>query len=227
MADTAKKETTKKTSKTSTTKTASKDDKKIKDLEQQNATLQSQNEDLYDKIAKLTALVEKNLTTESGGSKIEFSPEDEITVISMIPHELCLSTGKLGKGTTYIFESMGEEQDITWGDLREIVRNNKKMVEKGRFYILNDDAVTKLRLKNMYKNLLTPDQMINILNQDASRVVELYKMAPEGQQKTIIEMVSQKKLDKKKVDANVLIELSELSGVKLTDIENPMDIPLE
>lgn len=179
-------------------------------------TLTKKNEALEEKVDQLFSKIETMLN-ESKQSPItdEIGIEDPILVISLVPHSLNLYTDGHGQGTPYLFSEMGEEMEIPFGDLRNIVRSNKEMAANGRYYIADERAVKKLRIQHLYKNILTPEAMTTILNQGPDKVIELYKMANEAQQKIIIDMIMEKRYQKEKLDANLVQELSALIGEDL------------
>ena len=124
---------------------------------------------------------------------------------------------------------MYEEQLIDYASLKDALRNrtNREMAKKGRFYINDERVVTKLRLKNDYKNILTPEQLKHILNSDVNKAIELYKLAPIGQKSTIVEIVKQSKFNGEDIDYNLLRELTKLSGVDLVNIEDVTKIEIK
>lgn len=148
----------------------------------------------------------------------DINTDEDILVVSLTPNKLNL-VGSDGS-TLFSFDAMYEEQYIDYASLKEIVRVNRDMAKNGRFYILDEKAVNKLRLKNNYKNVLTPEQMKQILSSNTEHAVELYKLANATQQQTIIDVVKQAKFNGKDVDYNLLRELGELSGVNLIDAED-------
>lgn len=217
--------------KTPTRKTTPKEpeNKTVVNESENNTTVESlkkENDELKSMILELKKMVENN----SGApvqEKDKISLEEEITVISLVPHKLNLCTERLGNGNIYEFFSMYEEQDIPWGDLKDIVRNNRKMVDNGKFYILDDKAVSLLRLKTTYKKLLTPDDIKEIFRAKPNKVVELFNLAPKGQQDIIVEILKNKQLNHGNVDLNILDTIGKLANVDLVNIENPNDIPLD
>lgn len=148
----------------------------------------------------------------------DINTDEDILVVSLTPNKLNL-VGSDGS-TLFSFDAMYEEQYIDYASLKEIVRVNRDMAKNGRFYILDEKVVNKLRLKNNYKNVLTPEQMKQILSSNTEHAVELYKLANATQQQTIIDVVRQAKFNGKDVDYNLLRELGELSGVNLIDAED-------
>ena len=127
------------------------------------------------------------------------------------------------------FDKMYEEQLIDYASLKDALRNrtNREMAKKGRFYINDERVVTKLRLKNDYKNILTPEQLKHILSSDVNKAIELYKLAPIGQKSTIVEIVKQSKFNGEDIDYNLLRELTKLSGVDLVNIEDVTKIEIK
>ena len=201
-----------------TTKTSTSTQKKIDiaTLEKKVAEQQAQIEELMKIIQSGMNVVAPTTNTE------DINADEDILVVSLTPNKLNL-VGSDGS-TLFSFDAMYEEQYIDYASLKEIVRVNRDMAKNGRFYILDEKAVNKLRLKNNYKNVLTPEQMKQILSSNTEHAVELYKLANATQQQTILDVVRQAKFNGKDVDYNLLRELGELSGVNLIDAEDATQI---
>ena len=202
-----------KTTKASTSKQEKTD---ITTLEKKIAEQQAQIEELMKIIQGGMNAVAPIINTE------DINADEDILVVSLTPNKLNL-VGSDGS-TLFSFDAMYEEQYIDYASLKEIVRVNRDMAKNGRFYILDEKAVNKLRLKNNYKNVLTPEQMKQILSSNTEHAVELYKLANATQQQTIIDVIKQAKFNGKDVDYNLLRELGELSGVNLIDAEDATQI---
>ena len=201
-----------------TTKTSTSTQKKIDiaTLEKKVAEQQAQIEELMKIIQSGMNVVAPTTNTE------DINADEDILVVSLTPNKLNL-VGSDGS-TLFSFDAMYEEQYIDYASLKEIVRVNRDMAKNGRFYILDEKAVNILRLKNNYKNVLTPEQMKQILSSNTEHAVELYKLANATQQQTILDVVRQAKFNGKDVDYNLLRELGELSGVNLIDAEDATQI---
>ena len=211
------------TSKKGTTKTK-KEDAKIAKLEKQVLEQQKQIEELMGALQKTL-----ELTTVSQPAEVvvdnDIGAEEEILVVSLTPNKLNL-TGD-GGSVLFTFQDMYEEQYIDYASLREIVRLNRSMAKNGRFYIMDERAVNKLRLKNDYKSVLTPQQLKELLKSNTSGALELYKLANDAQKHTIIDMIKQIIFKGGEVDYNLLHSLEELSGVNLTDVEDATQIEVD
>ena len=204
---------------TKTSKETTKSNSDAKKVEKLEAQLKEQKE----QIDALMAMLQKtDITNVSNAPTEDIVGDDEFLVISLTPNKLnlCGADGAV----LFSFDEMYEEQYIDYASLKEIVRVNRDMAKNGRFYILDERVVNKLRLKNNYKNVLSPEQLKDLLSSDTKKAVELYKLANQTQQSTIIELVKQAKFRGESVDFNLLSELEKLSGVRLIDVEDATQI---
>lgn len=209
---------TKKTTSNNTITTSQKrSNTTIKQLEAQLEEQRKQIELLMNALQNKSSIAEVN--------NDDIGAEEEILVISLTPNKLNL----VGDGgvVLFSFNDIYEEQYIDYASLKEIVRLNREMARNGRFYILDERVVNKLRLKNNYKNILTPEQLKKILSMDVNKAISLYELANDVQKKTIIELVKQAKFDNVNLDYNLLGELGKLSGINLIDIEDVTKIDVE
>ena len=224
MAEAKTTETKPKTTKTATVKTATKaetkapvEDKRIAELQ---AKVDEQSKQLEAQLQQMQMLMTLLQQNQSQPAKEEEEDElEDVLVVNLVPCKLNL-IGADGRAM-YTFHKMYEEQYIDFSDLKEIIKSKsgRRMARNGRFYILNERAVDKLRLKNDYRKILNPEQLQTLLKRSVDSVVELYKLAPEGQQKVILDMIKEKKYAGEKVDLNILQELGEVAGVDLINIE--------
>ena len=185
---------------------------------EQMATLQKQVESQNKEKSDLQQLVEA-LKADKNTDIDDIQDSEEITVISQFVGTLSLFTEGNGMGYEYKFDKFGDIQDITYRDLKDIVRNNRGFAQRGLFYIANNKAVDKLRLKSYYQKLISSEDMMNIFNKKPNEIIELYKLAPEDEKKTIIDLIIDKKMNKQKVNNDVLVELGELCGKDLINID--------
>lgn len=155
----------------------------------------------------------------SGNDRFYNYLEVEVPVVSMCQGELNLATQGRGQGNIYTFTDFGQIMDIPFGDLKDIVQHNQRFANEGYFYVADEEVVRKLRKTSEYNKMLPPDVIENIFNNDANRIIDLYKMAPRGQKETIVEMIKNKRTQGIDVDANILIKLGELTGIDFVGIE--------
>ena len=193
----------------------------IKNLEQQIAEQQEQIKQLMEMLQNQN----NNVVTNNVPVDSDIGAEEEILVISLTPNKLNL----VGNGgvVLFSFDNMYEEQYIDYTSLKEIVRLNRDMAKNGRFYILYERAVSKLRLKNNYKHVLSPEQLKQILTTNVDNAIELYKLANETQKRTIVDLVKEAKFNGSSIDYNLLKQLSELSHVDLMNVEDATQIEIK
>ena len=193
----------------------------IKNLEQQIAEQQEQIKQLMEMLQNQN----NNVVTNNVPVDSDIGAEEEILVISLTPNKLNL----VGNGgvVLFSFDNMYEEQYIDYTSLKEIVRLNRDMAKNGRFYILDERAVSKLRLKNNYKHVLSPEQLKQILTTNVDNAIELYKLANETQKRTIVDLVKEAKFNGSSIDYNLLKQLSELSHVDLMNVEDATQIEIK
>lgn len=218
---TTKKTTTRKTTSSSVATEQAPDKKMMDELKAENDSLKKQMSEAMDLIKQMQEEMKKTPTTVTVTQTTNL--EENIPVMSLLPHKLNLVTGKLGEGNVYEFTEMYQIVDIPFGDLQAILRvpNNFKMAQNGKFYIMHEQAVKKLRLETAYNKILNPEQLQKVLNQPNVDLVEVYKLAPQGQQQIILEVLKEKKRNGANLDMNVLHEIGELAHVDLVNLEDP------
>ena len=190
-------------------------DEQIKELQKQVDEQRLQINELLSALKQTSLSFMANNTNNNND---DIRADEEILIVSLMPNRLNL----VGDGGVVFltFNEMYEEQYIDYATLKEIVRTNRQMAKNGRFYIMDEKVVNKLRLKNDYKNILMPEQLKTLISQDVNKAISLYELANNRQKSIIIEMVKQSKFDGKEVDYNLLKRLEELSGVELVDVED-------
>lgn len=104
-------------------------------------------------------------------------------------------------------------------EARIIVNNMPNMIRSGMVYIADAQFVEENDLADVYMNLLSDKELKELLSHDASYVIDAYKSVSEGQQKVIIDMIIDERLAGKKVDNNILVELGQLCGKDLINLE--------
>ena len=104
-------------------------------------------------------------------------------------------------------------------EARIIVNNMPNMIRSGMVYITDAQFVEDNDLSEVYLNILSDKDLKELLSHDASYVVDVYKNVSDGQKSVIVDMIIDKVLAGEKVDNNVLVELGQLSGKDLINID--------
>ena len=203
MATTSTKST--KTTKTTTTATPDVD---VKSLLKQLADLQKEINTL-----KETQVVPTPIETVNTSERM-------IKFISLFKGSVLL------KGTPkrpYEIEGQYNTRVFSETEAKVICSQMGGFMREGYVYIDDADFVREIGLTESYRNLLTPDQLKDLMQQNPDIIINAYKLAEEGQQRIIIDMIIEKQSKGEFVDANVLRELGKLSGVDLIDFSDSED----
>lgn len=168
--------------------------------------------------AQMETLMQMMAMGSIGNKQPSKKEEKYITFVNMTKGKFVL------KGSSYytIDEQFGTRRFIE-REARMIINNMPKSIRDGKIYILDADFVKDCELEDVYADLLSDKQMKELLTKKPSYVVEVYKNANKAQKQIIVDMIENKKLNGEDVDANILLQIGELSGknlIEITPIEN-------
>ena len=142
----------------------------------------------------------------------------DVIVTSLTVGQLNLSTEGYGQGEIYTFEHIGEEQSIPLEDLKKIIKNNKSFVEGGNFFINDDDVVKSQKLTNIYKKLLSYDEMLDLFNKDRSVFEKVFANMTANQNETLKRIIFEKlNENEKSVDMNIVQVINDNLGIDIMD----------
>ena len=152
---------------------------------------------------------------------IKIAPDEYISVMSLIPYHLNLSTREMGGGKTYKFEKFGQIKRIIYSDLVDIFETHPSFLEAGYFYILSPKVIRHHGFDDAYKNILTKEKIEQILvgeNKNIDACVALYQTANKLQQEIIVGIMTDKLVENlDSLDLNFLDKISRLSGVNIAE----------
>lgn len=127
------------------------------------------------------------------------------------------------KGTRmYHIDNQFGTKSVQESEARVIVANMPNTIADGYVYIPDNEFLESCNMGGVYDGMLNDEQMKTLLNQDANYVCGVFENATDSQKRIIIDMVSDKQLNGKPVDANILVRLGKLAGVDFLNIE-PLD----
>lgn len=163
--------------------------------------------------AQMETLMQMMVMGGIGGKQESKKEEKYITFVNMTKGKFVL------KGSSYytIDEQFGTRRFIE-REARMIVNNMPQSVRDGKVYILDSDFVKDCELEDVYVDLLSNKQMKELLTKEPSYVAEVYKNANKAQKQIIVDMIENKKLNGEDVDANILLQIGQLSGKNLIEI---------
>lgn len=214
MANTTKSTTT--TSKTTTEKeTAPTAPVVDTEKEQLKAQLAEQQKRMEEMMAQMQVLMQAQRNTVAPVNSA--NPNKQIVFINMTAGGLNL------KGTRmYHIDNQFGTKSVQESEARVIVANMPNTIASGYVYIPDNEFLESCNMGGVYDGMLNDEQMKTLLNQDANYVCDVFENATDSQKRIIIDMVSDRQLNGKPVDANILVRLGKLTGVDFLDIE-PLD----
>ena len=180
-----------------------------------------ENEDLKAQLAAMQAQMEllaKQVASPKESVVQKKKKEKTINFINMTRGSLVLRGTQL-----WTIDGQFNSRSFSEREARMIVNNMGKTVRSGLVYISDAEFVEENDLGEAYQNILSNEQLKSLFNQNASYVIEAYKMVSDLQKKIIIDMIVEKKENGLPVDANILVELGKLSGKDLISIEKEED----
>lgn len=215
MANTTNKSTTI-TSKTTTKKEAASTMPVVDtEKEQLKAQLAEQQKRMEEMMAQMQVLMQAQSNTVAPVNSA--NPNKQITFINLTSGGLNLR----GTRMHHIDKQFGFKS-VQESEARVIVSNMPNSIAEGYVYIPDNEFLESCNMGGVYDGMLNDEQMKTLLNQDANYVCDVFENATDSQKRIIIDMVSDRQLNGKPVDANILVRLGKLSGVDFLDIE-PLD----
>lgn len=182
--------------------------------------LEKENMQLKEKMLEIEKQMNQLLSALNNQSNIESSNEDrDIEVINLTNAQMILSTTGKADGKKYEFEKQYTIKYIPESDLKLIINSMPRITQEGSYYINDKEFVQKNRLTGLYKNILDPTVMKNILDKNHEEFIAIYESASLGQKTIINSMVFDKRLNGENVDANILMYLQNKTNIDYINIE--------
>lgn len=210
--------TTKSTTATSKT-TTKKEVTPVVDVEKEQLKVQlaEQQRQMAEMMAQMKVLMQAQA---DGKKSDEQKSEKSIRNIKFI--NLCSGNLNLRGTRFHRIEGQFKYKMIPESEALAVVNNMPETVSSGMVYIADKKFVDDCDLDEIYRNILSDEQLKNLLTKNVDDICEIYKQCSDQQKKIITDMIANSVMDGKHVDANVLVKLGELSGKNLIDIE-PLD----
>ena len=180
--------------------------------EQLKAQLAEQQKRMEEMMAQMQVLMQAQSNSITSTKSV--NPNKQIVFINMTSGGLNL------KGTRmYHIDNQFGTKSVQESEARVIVANMPNTVADGYVYIPDNEFLESCNMGGVYDGMLNDEQMKTLLNQDANYVCDVFENATDSQKRIIIDMVSDRQLNGKPVDANILVRLGKLAGVDFLDIE--------
>ena len=183
-----------------------------KEKEQLKAQLAEQQKRMEEMMAQMQVLMQAQSNTVAPVNSA--NSNKQIVFINMTSGGLNL------KGTRmYHIDNQFGTRSVQESEARVIVANMPNTIANGYVYIPDNEFLESCNMGGVYDGMLNDEQMKTLLNQDANYVCDVFENATDSQKRIIIDMVSDRQLNGKPVDANILVRLGKLTGVDFLNIE--------
>lgn len=180
-----------------------------KDLKKESINIQAE------EIAKLQAQIDLLMKTQVAAPQPSNKPKKKmIKIVSLANGGLTLQGSRIIRIANQ-FESVM----VTESEARIIVSNMPESARNGLFYITDKDFVEENELEDAYATILSDEQLRTLLNKNVDEVVNIYNNISDKQKEIVNSMIIDGRLNGKKIDANLLQELSTISGIDFVGIE--------
>lgn len=181
-----------------------------------NTSMEAENDALKKELADLKAQMQLLMSTMATPSAPAPKKNERLIRIVNMTNGMAVLRGS----TIWKIDGQFNYQDFLETEASIIVANMNEMVRSGSIYIDDEQFREEHNLTDVYRYLLSQEQMKNLLDNDPKYAIEAYKGANDNQKQIILDMICEK-LDKgEQVDGNILITLSKLSGKDLLEIQN-------
>ena len=185
----------------------------------QKSSVVDEKKEIEDLKAQIAELKRQQITTtleEFVDDKIQL--DDYISVMSLLPFTLNLSTKEGGQGNIKKFTKFGEVKRILYKDLVDIMDANPQFLSAGFYYILDPRVIRAHGLDEVYSKILSKEKIEDILSANSEEGLSLYNSANEEQQKVIVDLMVNKLVeDPKSINLNIIDSISRASGIKIMD----------
>lgn len=166
--------------------------------------------------AQLAALVGEEAETTANIPSEELSTDSYISVMSLLPYPLNLSTKEGGQGNIKKFTKFGEIKRILYSELLDIIEVHPNFLEAGYFYILSPAFIRKHGLDDIYSKILTKEKIQQILSTNSEECLNIYKTANEAQQEVIIQLLIDRMVENMdSVNLNMVDKIARFSKIDL------------
>lgn len=210
------------TKSTTTAKAATKKETAVKEptepiVDEEKEQLKAQLAEQQKRMEEMMAQMQVLMQAQSGIATNPAKPVNSNKQIVFIN----MTTGGLNlKGTRmYHIDNQFGTKSVQESEARVIVANMPNTIADGYVYIPDNEFLESCNMGGVYEGMLTDEQLKTLLNQDANYVCDVFENATDSQKRIIVDMASDRQLNGKPVDANILVRLGKLAGVNFLDIE--------
>lgn len=173
-------------------------------------------------VAELMKMVEQvtSAKNEEKAESVEIPLNKYVSVMSLFPYKMVLSTAPYGRGGTQkVFDSFGQVVRILYKDLINIIDVHRNFLNAGYFYILDKDVIRENALDEVYSKILDKESITRLLHTNSPEEAEkLYNSANDTQKELIVRMLVDSVRDNPgDINLNIVDRISRASGFNIVE----------
>ena len=179
--------------------------------------------DMLKQMQEQMAQMQNQLNNQNNGNnQVVIKQNEDITrtvkVISMLPNTYNLWTREYGVGgKTYTFKKFGDEANIKFGDMQDILALRTADFEKGYAVLTNKKDYDDLSIGYIWDEILTKDKMEKIVNLEGDEAVNIILGMEEDMQEKIAGNIARKIADGYSYDYNKIKALED-EGIEINEL---------
>lgn len=186
--------------------------------------------------AKLQKLIDEE---EKDAKELEVVKEDKGTTKKVkkfeLDDEIAIMNGTVGalthrsgyNGRSWKLEEFGNIDTMPYRELLAIQNSVSKMIKEGTIIILDEDVQEIFGLKELYKNILTPENINTVFEKPFDEMKEFIEKLPEAMKQTFVQKASQLFAQNKIHDLRIIRVIEEKFKISLQDNAPLDDEPLK
>lgn len=177
-----------------------------------SALLEKQVKELQSQIAAMQEALRAQSVPVACGSQITevaHKPKAKtIRFVNLVPGTLVLRGTMIWK-----IEGQFNYRDFLETEAAIIVNNMSECIRSGSVYIADAEFVEEHNLTEVYRYLLSDEQLSHLFELDAKSVIETYKNCSDSQKNIIENMILEKVSNGEEIDANITQQIGRLCKI--------------
>jgi len=146
---------------------------------------------------KLDAEEMENDEVRISAPKKSLNDNDKVVVMNGLTGILFYHSERTNKSWT--FQEFGEKDSIEYSELIVMKNKHPKYFTDGLLIVLDKEVQEEFKLTEMYKNILTPENVDEVFNMDVEDLEKFIDALPDGM-KTSFVNIAMKKYEDKEID---------------------------
>lgn len=118
-------------------------------------------------------------------------------------------------GQVWYFSDYGDEDVMELRELRTMLSSSRSFLQKGWIRVLDEEIVDYLNLHRFQKEIIDPEDLDDLFNQDVNKVTEIIKSANFNTRQLIYAKAKEKYINGKLTNIHMIKAIEEGLGEKL------------